>query len=393
MPSVIAPINRHVFTWARESAGYAVAEVASRLKRDNSEVQAWEEGNDFPTLPQAKQAANLFGRPVGVFFLAKPPDEKTLPKFRVLPGASQKQSPQLRCFARHVVHRCEWAASVLAAEGGKPLAVIGKANLRDDPAEVAVKIRKWLNAPLAENIRQKGIGDALQWWTAKIENAGVFVFGTDTHSAHKVSVDEMRGLAEVNQIAPAVAVNTTDAKSARIFTLIHEVAHLWLGEEGITRERDSLEYFIAPEGADAKTEIFCNRVAAETLMPAAEFREFWSVQAAGNIEARIEEIAAHFRVSYPAVIYRAVNHQMIAWEKCEELLRKYREELKEWQKNQKGRGEKGHKKLIKKNGRAFSRLVLSTYYGGDLHPMKAIALLGTKRHDHIEDMAEEIFQW
>ena len=399
MPSVIAHITPRVFAWARESAGYTVAEVANRLNRDSGEVHAWEEEDGrFPTLPQAKQAANLFGRPVGVFFLAEPPDEKILPEFRVLPGASQKQSPQLRRFARHVVHRCEWAASVLAAEGGKPLAVIGKANLRDDdPAEVAIKIREWLSAPLAETISQKNIGDALQWWTKKIESAGVFVFGTNTHRHRTVPIDEMRGLAEINPIAPAVAVNAADAVSARIFTLIHEVAHLWLRREGITRG-DSFAHFIAhrgqPKNADAKTEMFCNRVAAATLMPTAEFRDAWNAQTAEDIEVRINIIAARFHVSRTAAARRAADHQIIAWQQCEELHRKYHREWEERKKKekaeQKGFGVKRHKTLLKQNGWAFSRLALSAYYGGDLHPMKAVALLGAKRHDHIEDMAEEI---
>ncbi len=398
MPSVIAHINPRVFAWARESAGYAVAEVANRLNRDSGEVHAWEEeGGCFPTLPQAKQAANLFGRPVGVFFLAEPPDEKILPEFRVLPGASQKQSPQLRRFARHVVHRCEWAASVLAAEGGKPLAVIGKANLRDDdPAEVAIKIREWLSAPLAETMRQKNIGDALNWWIRKIEDAGIFVFATDTGRFRTVPVDEMRGLAEINPIAPAIALNAADGVSPKIFTLIHEIAHLWLSSEGITRG-DSLAHFIGhrerPKGKDAQVEMFCNRIAAETLMPAADFREAWNAMT-GNSETRVSDIATRFHVSRTAIARRAADGHLISWEKYEALHREYRKELEERQKKAKAERKifrvKRHKMLLRQNGRAFSRLALSAYYGGDLHPMKAVALLGAKRHDHIEDMAEEI---
>jgi len=397
MSIVRAHINPGVFSWARDSAGYTVEETAKKIGCNPNAVAQWESGAGYPTLTQAKNAARVFGRPVATFYLQQPPEEKTLPDFRVFPGLEkQPQSPNLLRLVRQVVHRCEWAAEVRRMQGDAPLGFVGSVSLGEQsPGEVAKQIRREIKTPFDGHEGRGGADELLRRWINKFEDLGVFVFKTDSHPSRAIAIEEMRGLAEANPMAPAIALNAKDpSKRGQIFTLLHEAAHLWIGRGGISNINNAHQ--LTAKGGAEKMEMFCNRVASEFLIPAEKFRQTWDKRQAGrDLYGYINKCRALFSASGDAIARKAADARLITWEQYLDLHARY---VEQWQLAKSRRQADGdavripaHNRLVGQNGRPFIRLVLSSYYAGDIHPFDAVGLLGAGEHRHIDKLAERVF--
>jgi len=397
MSVVRAHINPGVFSWARDSAGYTVEEIAKKIGCNPNAVAQWESGDGYPTLVQAKKAAHVFGRPVATFYLKQPPEEKTLLDFRVFPDMEEKpQSPNIRRLVRQVVHRCEWAAGIRQMQGETPLKFVGSVSLAEqNPSEVAEKIRHEIKTPF-ESREGRGSADAmLRRWINKFEDIGVFVFKTDSHPSRAIAIEEMRGLAEANPMAPAIVLNTKDpSKRGQIFTLIHEAAHLWLGRGGVSNINNAQK--ITATGNEERIEIFCNRVASEFLIPMHKFRQAWDKQPARiSLPDHIQKLTALFSASRDALARKAFSAKFINWNEYLELHNLY---VAEWKQVKEHQNQKdgppqipAYKRLISQNGHPFVRLVLSSYYDGNIHPFTACGLLSASAHRHIDRLAGEVF--
>ena len=403
---VEAPITPHVFAWARNSAGYTVEDVAKRVGSRAEIVQKWESDSDkaCPTFNQAKRAAEMFARPVATLFLSEPLKEKTLTNFRTLPEAEAKpQSPSLRYFARRVVDRCEWAAEVRRARGESPLAFVGAATLRDNPTELAKRIREQLGIQPGKLAQAGSKENARRLLANKIRSIGAFVFSTDYIPTRAVPIEEMRGLAVSEPLAPAVAYNAGDyGAGAQIFTLAHEMVHLWLGSEG---EGISADWPLGnAKGKRAQVEQFCNRVAGEVLIPQEWLQSQWPRTSGGNVDKfakkNAEKIANFLCVSPDAAAHQAAACRLIGWDVYSRLHKKYKDDaIKRKNRLREERKEQGKefwlprgKMLLAQSGRNFASLVLSVYYNGDIRPMEAAGLLGARRHEHVDAIAREILE-
>ena len=399
MSSVYAPINPRVFAWARESAGYTVETAAKKIGRPPEDIVLWESDEKKPTLPQAKKAADVFHRPLGFFFLPEPPEEKILPDFRTFPDSkTEREEPKLRYFARRMVRRCEWAAEFRRTQGESPRAFVGAANLTGDPTELAEKIRRQLRIQPGALHEAGDKKAALQLLADNIRNAGVFVFSTDYIPGRDVDIKDMRGLAVSEPLAPAVAYNAADyGAGAKIFTLVHEMVHLWLGREGISAEPPPER----KQAENARVERFCNQVAGEVLIPKKWILANWPPPKDGadeSISKSAEHIAQFLCVSADAAARRAMDCGLIQRDVYSQLHTKYaREAIENHQRAKEARKMQGlsfgirrGKALLAQSGRDFAALVLSAYYKGDLHPLSAAGLLGTKRHDLVDDIAKEV---
>lgn len=397
MGVVRAHINPGVFSWARDSAGYSVEETAKKIGCNPNAVARWESGGGYPTLTQAKKAAYVFGRPVATFYLKQPPEEKILPDFRVFPGLEEKpQSPNLRRLVRQVVHRCEWAAEIRRMQGDAPLKFVGSVSMAEQsPNEAAELIRREIKTPFDGHEGRDGADELLRRWIKKFEDIGVFVFKTDGHPSRAIAIEEMRGLAEANPAAPAIVLNTKDpSKRGQIFTLIHEAAHIWTGRGGVSNLNNA--HKLTATGVEERTEIFCNRVASEFLIPTDKFRQTWDKnQADRDLYGCINKCRALFSASGDAIARKAADARFIRWEQYLNLHARYVEEWRLAKNRQKKESDAvkipAHNRLVSRNGRPFIRLVLSSYYAGDIHPFDAVGLLGAGGHGHIDKLADKVF--
>lgn len=319
-----------VLRWARERAGLSVADLQRRFPK----LTEWEAETTQPTMGQLEQFAKATGAPFGFFFLPEPP-EMPLPFAdfrRVENRRPQGASPELMDTIHTMVRRQAWLREEQIEAEAEPLDFIGSARLADDPAAIVQDMRRVLGL-------EDGWTGRVQSWTAAvgklrdiIEQRGIMavingVVGNSTR--RKLDVKEFRGFALSDPYAPLIFVNGADAKSAQMFTLAHELAHLWLGDMG-----KGLSGFQGLQPDGGAVEEFCDHVAAEFLVPAVELENAWQDVARSKIP--FEKLARRFKVSPVVIGRRAMDLRLV---EREEFFRFYDDYTqREYEKKQTGAG-------------------------------------------------------
>ena len=291
------PVSPKVLRWACERAGYDVVHLAARMPQ----LTAWIRSERQPTLKQLEKLAKVTHTPLGYLLLPEPLAEHLpVPDYRTVAGAwRDRPSPDLLDTLYTMKRRQEWLRESLVENDAEPFAFVGSARLADDPDAVGQEMRRGLGLDHGWAAGVRTCQEAVSELRRAIEQLGVMavingVVGNNTH--RRLSVKEFRGFALTDPYAPLIFVNGADAKSAQMFTLAHELAHIWLGIEGISGFESLL-----PGGTDV--EDWCNRSAAELLAPARELRVRWrEVRREMN---SFEELARTFKVS-PVVAARRI---------------------------------------------------------------------------------------
>ena len=294
------------FRWACERARLDPADLYHRFKG----LPDWESGKKKPTLKQLEAFANATHTPIGYFFLPEPPLEQIpIPDLRTIRDqAISRPSPELLDTIYTMQRRQAWLREELIECEAESLDFVASARVSDDPQGVGLEMRRM--AGLAD-----GWAAAVGTWREavgelrrSIEELGVTavingVVGNNTH--RKLDAEEFRGFALSDEFAPLVFVNGADAKSAQMFTLGHELAHIWLGESALTdtglTSRPSQEI-----------ESWCDRAAAEFLVPAEELRACW--REVRHEESPFEIIARRFKVSPIVAGRRAMDLRLVSRE-------------------------------------------------------------------------------
>ncbi|MBU1782269.1 ImmA/IrrE family metallo-endopeptidase [bacterium] len=292
-------IKPELIRWARERSGI----TTNMLLKWFPKLELWERGEAMPTLQQLEGLAKKTFTPLGYFFLPKPPEEKlSIPDYRTISNAPvQRLSPNLLETVQIMQRRQTWMRDFLIEQGEKPLIFIGSVKLSDNPNHVATKIRKdvGLNSNWAN--QQATWTDALQTLRSAVEEMGILtvfngVVGNNTH--RKLDVEDFRGFVLSDKYAPLIFINSTDAKAAQMFTFVHELVHLWLDCNGVFN-------FQAMQPADHDVERFCDRVAAECLVPAQELSTYWTE--ANQSDEPFQVLARRFKVSPLVCARRALD--------------------------------------------------------------------------------------
>jgi Zn-dependent peptidase ImmA (M78 family) len=355
MPERIrAQINPEVLHWARRVAGFAPAQAARRVGTSERRLQEWEEGVSQPTLRQLRLLARTYRRPTAFFFTSEvPPDPPGLPDFRLLPYAAGEfgESPALLYEIRRVQARRETAVEILTALADLPDAVTLEANRGDGPEGAGGRIRAFLGVSVEEQAGWRDHYTALRSWIRAAEAKGVLVF-----QFSNVEVWEARGFSVAHPVLPIVALNGKDSPRGRIFTLAHELAHVALGQAGLCDLNDRIEA--------GWVEPFCNRAAAEALMPREAVLGLPSVRDHGAgpawTDADLRQLADRFMVSREAFLRRLLD----LGRTTEAFYRERRERfLEEYELQREGQGGflQYYRRVLRDNGEAFTSLVLSAF--------------------------------
>jgi Zn-dependent peptidase ImmA (M78 family) len=258
--SPTALVDPSLLRWARESARLGVGDAASRLKVDETRLQAWEDGEQSLTISQLRKLAAAYRRPVAVFFLPEPPkDFEALRDFRRLKGDKPAElSDSLQAELQRTQRLREAALDLSdSEEEASPLFEL-RATIRDDVDTVAAAIRTRLGVTHDEQRSWGGPYAALREWRQAVEGLGALVVNMS-----KIDIEDARGFSIAEFPLPLIALNAKDTANGRVFTLMHELVHLVLHESGIcdwTKEQK-----LEPESR--AIESFCNRVAASILLP------------------------------------------------------------------------------------------------------------------------------
>lgn len=360
-------VNSELIRWAIKRSGRSLETLARYLPR----IARWESGELQPTLKQLEKLARKTWTPLGYFFLAEPPEEKLpIPDFRTATDEPVRRlSPNLIDTLHTMQRRQAWMRDYLVEMGHEPLSFIGSAKTSENIESVAKSMRRELDL-VAGWAGQIGTWrDALRVLRDSAEAAGVLVVingvvGNDTH--RKLEPDEFRGFVLADDYAPLVFINGSDARSAQMFTLAHELAHLWIGEGGI---------FDLPEmqpGGDRR-EVFCNRVAAEFLVPAAELKRFWPRV---NRDAEpFQAIAREFKVSPIVAARRTLDLGLIDQPRFFEFYRAYQTDERRTAAKAKGGGDFYNNQNVRL-GKRFARAVMLAAKEGRLLYREAYSLTG-----------------
>lgn len=363
-----AQVRPGLLSWARERADFTVDRLAKKIGTKPETVMLWESGKKKPTFNQAQKLADVTSVPFGFLYLEKPPVERVLiPDLRTVGSVELRTlSVNLRDVVRDATVKQEWLIEYLKSNNeATPLPFIGK--FKNDPivCEVVADMKKVLQVSV--NFRGT-CDDYTRFLIRAAESRRVLVLragvvGSNTH--RKLDVKEFRGFSIVNKIAPVIFVNSSDAPTARLFTLAHELAHLWIGESGISD---------AAVGSTNKIEKTCNAIAGEFLVPEKSLKSLWERDA--EWEAEVRRLAPHFHVSRLVIARRAKDLGFISGDEYQEF---YAGELKDYkQKNASKKGGDPYRTASARNGAFLSRLVLNEALSGRMLLRDASRILGVQ---------------
>jgi Zn-dependent peptidase ImmA (M78 family)/DNA-binding XRE family transcriptional regulator len=373
-------VTPEILKWARITARISAEEAASKVSVPAERLEEWESGLSQPTIRQAEKLARAYKRPFALLFLSEiPRDFQPLQDFRR--RGSEPLGTGSIFIIREIQQKQDWISDEFKANGEPKIEFVGKFSLESDPATVAEDILSTLQI----NPRRYTGTSPLREWIDKAETKGIFVSRTSfIHSRMKLDSDEFQGFAIADSYAPFVFINSDDWDAPCLFTLVHELAHLWIAESGISNigEPD-----IGGNAELPSIELFCNEVAANALMPTELMQSFSPLMfnSANEIFRNVRGLG----VSRFAFLVRSYKLGLIELETYRYLKNqadrefaayKQREEEKiALQKTAENRGGPSYYLLqVNKNGRLFTQIVLDAYKGGFIEPTQASSLLNVK---------------
>jgi Zn-dependent peptidase ImmA (M78 family) len=279
-----------------ERGNATLSDLAARFPK----LGDWVEGGARPTLKQLEAFARKTHTPVGLLLLAEPPVEQVpIPDFRTVRDTGvRRPSADLLDTIYACQLRQEWYRDYLRSYGERELEFVGSVKAGSDIASVADGIRSVLRFDLEARRNAATWEDALRLFVDQAEELGVLVMrngivGSDTH--RKLDPDEFRGFAISDPIAPLVFINGADSKSAQMFTLAHELVHVWLGQSALSDA--------GPASMPTReAERWCNAVAAEVLVPLTLFGQVLDRRA--ELTAETRRLARRFKVSTLVILRR-----------------------------------------------------------------------------------------
>lgn len=382
--SVRVEVRPNVLVWARVRSGIDDAVWEHRFPR----YGAWLSG-EAPTLKQLETFARQTHTPIGFFFLEEPPVEPVpIPDFRTVANrpvavAGEVASADLLDVIYACERRQEWYRENQLIEGESPLPFVGAARITDDVREAAGHMRGMVEWTAESRSTCRTPDAALTWLREHAEAAGVLVMisgivGSNTHRT--LDPQQFRGFALVDRYAAVVFVNGADSKAAQVFTLVHELAHLWLGETALSD--------LDPRSIrNNDVERWCNQVAAEFLVPVDEFRRRFDRTA--DLRRQLRPLAEHFRVSTQVILGRAREVGALTWDEYLAELDVERERVAAFLVDRSGGGNYYNTKPVQVSRRFASALIASAKEGRTPYT-RAFRLLDVKKESTFDGLAEHL---
>ena len=380
---VYVDVSPVMLRWARERARLSIDDLRQTFPR----LEAWERGDARPTLKQLERYARKTHTPFGFFFLEQPPQEKLpIPDFRTMPAArSRRPSPDLLETIYLCQQRQEWYRDYALTMGEPRLPFVGSATLEDDIVAVAAAMREQVGFDIEARSRMRTWEEARRRFIAAVEAAGVLVMvsGIVKGNTHrKLDPEEFRGFALVDDLAPLVFINAADTKAAQMFTLAHELAHIWLGQTGVSNA------MLRQVGDEQRVEQWCNQVAAEMLVPMARLRQLYRGQ--GSLEATMQQLARYFKVSTLVILRRLYDAGELSQETYWHTFAAELERVRDIGRPAEKGGGNFYHTLKTRVGRRFAEAVVVSALEGRLLYRDAYQMLGIKKSGVFERLTHEL---
>lgn len=377
--TIAVDVNPQVLQWARRRAGMETSTLVNRFPR----YREWESGAARPTLKQLERLARMLHSSVGYFFLPEPPEEQLpIPDFRTV-GNMRSDRPSVNLLDTVYIcqQRQDWYRNFALMEGEDPLPFVGSATPASSVRSTASEVRAVLGFDLEERRGARTWTDALRRFVEQADSLGVLVMVNGVvgnNTSRKLDPDEFRGFALADDLAPLVFINGADTKAAQMFTLAHELAHLWLGESALS----DVEATSEPSHA---VEAWCNRVAAELLVPMELLRREY--RRSPNLADELNRLARRFKVSTLVVLRRVFDAGELG---RDAFTSAYRRELGRLRRIPRSGGGTFHPTLRTRVGHRFGVAMAMSTLGGRTSFSESFRLLGIRKASTLRDFAASL---
>ncbi len=302
MASLYLQLNNTVLQWVLEQAQSLMApdEIVERLSD-------WIAGRKKPTFSQVENMSRKIHIPFGYFFLDKPPvEDNKIAEFRTINSTSfENPSRDLIDTVNAMSDIQDWMADYNIRNGNDPYNYVGKYEGQKVTAEqLNDDILHTLDLKEGWSLDFRNADESFKTLRSAMSVAGIIVMmngivGNNTH--RKLNINEFRAFTLINEYAPLIFINNTDSKNAKVFSLLHEICHIWLGSESLyNRPENNANYRVN------QTEQLCNQVAAEMLVPMTKFRIIWD-EDTGSLSQRVKSVADRFNCSQYVIARRAYD--------------------------------------------------------------------------------------
>lgn len=370
--------NPEILKWARKTAKISLEKSASTISKTCKieRIKEWESSDckDVPTIKQVEKLARLYRRPIDVFFLQfVPKDFPALKDFRR--NREEGLSTSLIFMMREIQEKQEWLSNFLLKRKEKKLEFAGKYNIKSSSDAVANDIRKTLGIGTIPSGQKP-----LKYWIEKAESKRIFIsLSSNYHTRLKLDSDLFKGFVIADKYAPFVFLNSDDWDHIQIFTLLHELAHIWIGVSGISNEP---EINTGNTSGVHPVERFCNEVAVKALLPEYELSDLFPKQDV-LIFKNIIRLSRKLGVSNTALLNRALTIRLIDNEKFNSLRKEADNHwkdflVKESQKKKSSGGPNYYIMQLRRSSKAFANIVMDFYKSGKVNGSDASRLLKVK---------------
>lgn len=385
MGEKLTGINPKIIQWARERARYSLESVAVKFKKDVSVIEKWESGEDFPTYSQLEKLAEIYKRPLALFFFPEPPLEaEEKQEFRTLPDFEIENLAADTIYALRQAKAMQLSLQEInngINPSTKKIFQDISVSSSDDLRKLAEQIRKYLNVTLEEQLTWNDQETALKKWRSAVEEAGIFIF------KRSFKQREISGFCLIDIEFPIIYLNNSTEKSRQIFTIFHELAHILLQTNGITKSDD--RYINSLQGENKYIEIFCNKFAAEFLLPNHVFSEIIRETVVNVNDKIISKISSDYKVSREVVLRKLLDNNLISQ-------KEYTLKVREWYSEQVGKSQDKNKKSggnpyanqATYLGENYLKLVFNKYYQGQYDIERVADYLNIKKVATVEKLEQ-----
>lgn len=369
--------------WARERARLTRDDLAQKMGLVTKRVEEWEDSGRIKA-EWAQRLADKTHAPYGYLFLKEPPEDNLdIPDFRTLDDQRvRRPSTELIDTVDIAILRQDWYREFLIAEGEEPLTFVGSITPAMPVVEAAALIRDTMDLGTEVRRRESTWEDALRTMVAHIEERGVLVMrngvvGNNTH--RPLSVEEFRGFAIADDFAPLIFINGADYLSAQMFTLVHELAHVFVKASGISNLQDTF-------ASDHVVERFCNQVAAEVLVPEQELRPLHASIAINGDPS--DRLARHFKVSAMVMLRRLLDLGLITRKDFFARVTAMKAKF-DAQRAQRPDGGSFYNTYRTRTSGRFARALIASALEGRTSYREALKLLGLLKYETFQKVARE----
>ncbi|SNS54388.1 protein of unknown function [Geodermatophilus saharensis] len=379
--SVRIDVAPPMLAWALERSGLDSDSLTKRFPR----LRDWESGRTKPTVRQLEAFAQATYTPFGYFFLPEPPEEGLpVPDYRTVRDAElTRPSANLLDTVYLSEQRQDWYRNYQRQHGGDRLSFVGSVSPQSPARDVAAQMTTALGFNLDTRRR-------FQTWTAALtglieaaESIGILVVVSGivaSNTRRRLDPDEFRGFALNDDLAPLIFVNGADTKAAQIFTLAHELAHVWAGQSGVDKPD------LGQVDDRSATERWCNSVAAEFLVP---LESMPKALQGPTLTQDLERLARQYKVSTLVVLRRLVDRGLLTWEQFRPAFDDELARVTDLA-AQRSPGGDFYRTQPYRVSRRFARAIISDALEGDTLYRDAYRLLGVRRHETFQNLGEAV---